>query len=93
MFSSNIKLCLQSLRVYKNHGFLVFYSLNLAGVEMFFKVCLFFAAGRVVFELFSDLCPRTCENFRALCTGERDVTRGCHYVLREAGMASIGVNI
>ena len=28
------------------------------------------AAGRVVFELFSDLAPRTAENFRGLCTGE-----------------------
>uniref|UniRef100_A0A2K6E3P1 peptidylprolyl isomerase n=1 Tax=Macaca nemestrina TaxID=9545 RepID=A0A2K6E3P1_MACNE len=26
-------------------------------------------AGRVVFELFSDVCPKTCENFRCLCTG------------------------
>ncbi|KAH8071888.1 peptidyl-prolyl cis-trans isomerase [Aureococcus anophagefferens] len=25
---------------------------------------------RVEFELFSDILPRTCENFRALCTGE-----------------------
>ncbi|CAF1238469.1 unnamed protein product [Rotaria sordida] len=29
-------------------------------------------AGRIVFELFNDICPRTCENFRCLCTGERD---------------------
>lgn len=26
--------------------------------------------GRVVFELFSDITPRTAENFRGLCTGE-----------------------
>lgn len=26
---------------------------------------------RVVFELFTDRAPKTCENFRALCTGER----------------------
>ncbi|NXF54305.1 PPIL6 protein, partial [Oceanites oceanicus] len=25
--------------------------------------------GRLLFELFSDACPRTCENFHALCAG------------------------
>lgn len=27
--------------------------------------------GRIVFELFSDITPKTAENFRVLCTGER----------------------
>ncbi|XP_074540685.1 putative inactive peptidyl-prolyl cis-trans isomerase-like 6 [Halichoeres trimaculatus] len=28
------------------------------------------AAGRLLFELFSDICPKTSKNFEALCTGE-----------------------
>ncbi|XP_075869745.1 putative inactive peptidyl-prolyl cis-trans isomerase-like 6 isoform X2 [Nelusetta ayraudi] len=28
------------------------------------------AVGKLLFELFSDICPKTSENFKALCTGE-----------------------
>ena len=41
----------------------VFFDINIGGTS----------AGRIVFELFADVTPRTAENFRALCTGEKGV--------------------
>jgi peptidyl-prolyl isomerase H (cyclophilin H) len=38
----------------------VFLDVSIAGV----------AVGRITLELFADLCPKTAENFRQLCTGE-----------------------
>ncbi|XP_074844923.1 putative inactive peptidyl-prolyl cis-trans isomerase-like 6 isoform X1 [Carettochelys insculpta] len=31
--------------------------------------------GTLLFELYSDMCPKTCENFRSLCTGEAGISR------------------
>jgi len=39
----------------------VFMDISIGGVE----------AGRLVFEVYADVVPRTAENFRCLCTGEK----------------------
>ncbi|KAK9531491.1 hypothetical protein VZT92_010913 [Zoarces viviparus] len=33
------------------------------------------AVGKLLFELFSDVCPNTSKNFEALCTGERGLSQ------------------
>eukprot|EP01137_Pigoraptor_chileana_P021336 Opistho-2@84897 len=42
--------------------------------RVFFDIALGGArAGRITFELFADKVPKTAENFRALCTGEKGI--------------------
>lgn len=45
---------------------------NPANPKVFFDITLDGKpAGKIVFELFADAVPKTAENFRALCTGEK----------------------
>ncbi|MCP6484382.1 peptidylprolyl isomerase, partial [Klebsiella pneumoniae] len=44
----------------------------MANPKVFFDMTVGGApAGRIVMELFADTTPKTAENFRALCTGEK----------------------
>merc|ERR1712093_860105 len=47
---------------------------NMSNPQVFFDMTIGGAsAGRMEFELYADACPKTAENFRALCTGEKGI--------------------
>ncbi|XP_033230015.1 peptidyl-prolyl cis-trans isomerase cyp11 isoform X2 [Belonocnema kinseyi] len=54
----------------------VFFDIEVGGLPM----------GRVIFELFFDICPITCENFRGLCTGEKGIGKTTRKPLHYKGI-------
>lgn len=48
----------------------VFFDVSIGGV----------AAGRIKMELFADICPKTCENFRQFCTGTFSASKNCVFI-------------
>lgn len=53
-----------------------FYPINPKNPQVFFDISIGSQpAGRVEMELFKDIVPKTAENFRALCTGEKGIGR------------------
>lgn len=49
----------------------------MANPRVFFEVAIGGKTiGKIYFELFADKVPKTAENFRALCTGEKGSTKG-----------------
>jgi peptidylprolyl isomerase len=53
-------------------GYKPHYQINPKNPQVYFDITIGDKpAGRIEMELFADTCPKTAENFRALCTGEK----------------------
>uniref|UniRef100_A0A8D2J2J1 Peptidyl-prolyl cis-trans isomerase n=1 Tax=Varanus komodoensis TaxID=61221 RepID=A0A8D2J2J1_VARKO len=54
--------------------FLTKYMRSKKHVFVFFEIAIQESPiGKLVFELYSDICPKTCRNFQCLCTGEKQL--------------------
>lgn len=58
----------------ERRGSLVFVFRAMANPRVFMDISIGgYLEGRLVIELFADVVPKTAENFRALCTGEKGI--------------------
>ena len=63
------------------------YHTNPANPRVWLEVSVGGRTGRLQFELFEDVVPKTAANFRALCTGERGVSPTTRVPLHYKGCA------